>query len=174
MSGRVDAERLTGFAPVWNAQTKVLILGSFPSVASLKAGQYYAHPRNAFWPLMESLLGVPLRELSYSQRLEAVLCAGIGIWDVYHSCRRAGSLDAAIVDTVPNDFAALTKHMPMFTGIGFNGGEAQKAMKQAAPLSCAMWRLPSTSPANASTSFAEKRRRWCEALLQGGIKVSAY
>jgi hypoxanthine-DNA glycosylase len=168
----VDVERLTGFAPVWNPQTKVLILGSFPSVASLQASQYYAHPRNAFWPLMQRLLGVPLVERSYPQRIDAVLNAGIGIWDVYHSCRRSGSLDASIVDAEPNDFVALTKRLPRFTGIGFNGGEAQKAMRRAAAFPGGRWRLPSTSPAHASLSFAEKCERWREALLQGGIEVS--
>jgi G:T/U-mismatch repair DNA glycosylase len=88
--------RLSGFPPVINQHTRVLILGSFPSAASLAAGQYYAHPQNQFWRVLGAVIGQPLKEMPYAARLKAVTAAGIAIWDIYASCERAGSLDSAI------------------------------------------------------------------------------
>src|SRR5689334_3593579 len=90
------APELAGLPPVIDRHTRLVVLGSFPSVASLAAGQYYAHPRNHFWPILSALWGVDLRVLPYPQRLKDVLRRGLGIWDVYARCRREGSLDSAI------------------------------------------------------------------------------
>ncbi len=86
------------FPPIANARARVLILGSMPGVASLEAGQYYAHPRNAFWRLVGDVAGRELAALPYDDRLAALLDARIGLWDVIASAERAGSLDAAIRD----------------------------------------------------------------------------
>ncbi|WP_239688587.1 DNA-deoxyinosine glycosylase [Aquitalea magnusonii] len=95
------------FPPVVNAQTRLLILGSLPGDASLRAAQYYAHPRNQFWRLLGELLDDDLPGLDYPSRLAALQQHGIGLWDVVAQARRPGSLDAAIRDLSPNDLPAL-------------------------------------------------------------------
>jgi len=104
---------LQGFPPVVAADTHTLILGSFPGEASLAATQYYAHPRNQFWRLLGTVLEEPLAELAYEERLRRVLAHGIGVWDVLAACHREGSLDAAIRNAQPNDFASLREHAPL-------------------------------------------------------------
>ena len=114
---------LRSFPPVVSAGCRVLILGSMPGEASLRAGQYYAHPRNAFWPIMGRLCGAG-PDLAYPQRLERLLAAGIGLWDVLQSCVRAGSLDSAIRDEVANDLPALFAAYPRIDRVFFNGAKA--------------------------------------------------
>ncbi|HWH84826.1 MAG TPA: DNA-deoxyinosine glycosylase, partial [Burkholderiaceae bacterium] len=87
---------LDGLAPVVDARTRLVVLGSFPGVASLQAQQYYGHPRNHFWAILSALWQIDLAGAAYPQRLAAALDHGLGIWDVYASCRREGSLDSAI------------------------------------------------------------------------------
>ena len=89
---------LHGLPPVIGPRTRLVVLGSFPGVASLQAGQYYAYQRNHFWPIVSALWGVDLAALPYAERLEQMLARGLGLWDVYASCRREGSLDSAIVE----------------------------------------------------------------------------
>ncbi|MFM0539167.1 DNA-deoxyinosine glycosylase, partial [Paraburkholderia graminis] len=103
---------LRGFPPVVAADTHTLILGSFPGEASLAATQYYAHPRNQFWRLLGAVLDEPFAELAYEERLRRLLSHGIGVWDVLAACHREGSLDAAIRNAQPNDFASLREHSP--------------------------------------------------------------
>ncbi|MBK1713311.1 DNA-deoxyinosine glycosylase [Rubrivivax gelatinosus] len=154
--------RLVGLAPVADARTRLVVLGSFPSVASLAAGQYYAHPRNHFWPILSALWGVDLRALPYPERLDEVRRRGLGIWDVYAACRREGSLDTAIEDAELNDFAALRRLAPQLHAVAHNGGESARAMRRLQALGLATLRLPSTSPANASWSFERKLAAWRE------------
>ncbi|MBK1616051.1 DNA-deoxyinosine glycosylase [Rubrivivax gelatinosus] len=154
--------RLVGLAPVADARTRLVVLGSFPSVASLAAGQYYAHPRNHFWPILSALWGVDLRALPYPERLDEVRRRGLGIWDVYAACRRDGSLDTAIEDAELNDFAALRLLAPQLHAVAHNGGESARAMRRLQALGLATLRLPSTSPANASWSFERKLAAWRE------------
>nr|WP_207186066.1 DNA-deoxyinosine glycosylase [Rubrivivax gelatinosus] len=149
-------------APVADARTRLVVLGSFPSVASLAAGQYYAHPRNHFWPILSALWGVDLRALPYPERLDEVRRRGLGIWDVYAACRRDGSLDTAIEDAELNDFAALRLLAPQLHAVAHNGGESARAMRRLQALGLATLRLPSTSPANASWSFERKLAAWRE------------
>nr|WP_207184987.1 DNA-deoxyinosine glycosylase [Rubrivivax gelatinosus] len=149
-------------APVADARTRLVVLGSFPSVASLAAGQYYAHPRNHFWPILSALWGVDLRALPYPERLDEVRRRGLGIWDVYAACRREGSLDTAIEDAELNDFAALRRLAPQLHAVAHNGGESARAMRRLQALGLATLRLPSTSPANASWSFERKLAAWRE------------
>jgi len=147
----------------------VLILGSMPGVASLRAGQYYAHPRNAFWPLMEALFGIP-STMAYAERTAALIRQGIALWDVLASCSRPGSLDASIdpASVTPNDIGGLLSRHPTIATLFFNGQMAETVYRRhlshclgelaAAGLVC--HRLPSTSPANAGWSFERKLAAW--------------
>jgi hypoxanthine-DNA glycosylase len=162
---------LQGLPPVAGRATRLLVLGSFPGAASLEAGQYYAHPRNQFWPLLASLWGEDLAALSYPARLARLRAHGLGLWDVYASCRREGSLDAAIEQAQPNDLAALRRRAPALQAIAHNGGESARSMRVTRTFGVPVWRLPSTSPANASWSFERKRAAWREAFTQAGIDV---
>src|SRR5690606_33214058 len=111
-----------GFAPVVDAETRLLILGSLPGDASLKAAQYYAHPQNGFWRLVGGVIGHDLHDLSYGSRLEALAAAGIGLWDVIASAERAGSLDAAIRSPEAADLRGLITGLPNLRAVAFNGG----------------------------------------------------
>ncbi|WP_371324258.1 DNA-deoxyinosine glycosylase [Dechloromonas sp. ZY10] len=152
------------FAPAVQAGARVLILGSMPGEASLRAGEYYAHPRNAFWMLIDDLLGIE-RHWPYAQRLAALNAAGVALWDVIAGCRREGSLDAAIVgeSVAVNDFAAFFTVHPGIRQIFFNGAAAEHAFRRhlvVRPDWPAAQRLPSTSPAHAALSYAAKRAAW--------------
>lgn len=164
-----DADLLHGLPPVIDHRTRLLVLGSFPSVASLAAGQYYAHPRNHFWPLLSALWGLDLRSMAYPQRLHEALQRGLGLWDVYAHCRREGSLDSAIRDAEFNDLAGLKAQAPQLAAVAHNGAESARAMRFTATLGVRVWRLPSTSPANASWGFERKLAAWREAFEAHGI-----
>jgi double-stranded uracil-DNA glycosylase len=158
------------FPPLARADARILILGSMPGVASLRAGRYYAHPRNAFWDIMGALVGAG-RNLDYEQRLEGLMEAGIAVWDVLHSAERQGSLDSAILNPVPNDLLGLLEKCSQIGLIATNGGFASSAFKRYAwPQLCQArtglrWvQLPSTSPANARLSLETKTRLWRAAL----------
>lgn len=161
--------RLRGLAPVWSGESRLLLLGSFPSEASLAAQQYYGHARNQFWPLLSALWGQDLRALPYEQRLAVAKAQGLAIWDVYASCERQGSLDSAIRATEPNDLAALVRRMPRLEAIAHNGGESARSMKLTQALGLPVYRLPSTSPANASWSFERKLAAWREVFARHGL-----
>src|SRR5688500_6423737 len=118
---RAAKPTLRGFPPVVDSDVERLILGSFPSEASLAAGQYYAHPRNQFWPLLAALLGEPLAEMPYPQRLQRVLAHRLGIWDVLDACDREGSGDASIRNQKANRFARLHRLAPRRKMVAFNG-----------------------------------------------------
>jgi len=142
----------------------VLVLGSFPSTASLAARQYYAHPQNQFWRILGAVIERPLREMDYPARVAAVRAAGIAIWDIYASCERAGSLDTAIRSAVQNDLAALRKSAPSLRRICFNGRTAARRIREVEAMGYEAVVLPSTSPAHAGMSFEEKLSRWRESL----------
>ncbi len=161
--------RLLGLPPVAGRETRLVVLGSFPGVASLQAQQYYAHPRNHFWPVLSSVWGVDLVGLPYEARLTEMRRRGLGLWDVYAACRREGSLDSAIVDAEFNDLASLRGIAPSLQAIAHNGGESARAMKFTAALGVTVVRLPSTSPANASWSFERKLAAWREVLEMAGV-----
>ena len=154
------------FAPIENADAKILILGSMPGEASLKAGQYYAHPRNLFWRIMGELLDTG-PDLPYSQRVEALKSARIALWDVLRSCRRKGSLDSSIDhgSLTPNDFGKFFRCHPQITHIFFNGAKAEECFRKYVRLIAGtghieFLRLPSTSPANASIPYEGKLEAW--------------
>lgn len=169
------AGRLQGLLPIVDPGTRVLILGSFPSVMSLQLQQYYAHPQNHFWKILQALwLQHALPGLdSYGRRCAWLLARGLGLWDVYASCERDGSLDSAIRKAEVNDFAALKAHCPKLQLIVHNGGESYKQAKLVrASLDVEHFplvKLPSTSPANASWSFERKLAAWREAMARVGV-----
>jgi hypoxanthine-DNA glycosylase len=142
----------------------VLILGSFPSASSLAAQQYYAHPQNQFWRILGALLDQPLQDMDYAARVSAVQNAGIAIWDVFASCERAGSLDSAIQNAVPNPLAKLQESAPALRRICFNGRTAARRIREVEAMGFEAVTLPSTSPAHAGMRFEQKLARWCEAL----------
>ena len=160
---------LCGLPPVIDARTRLVVLGSFPGAASLAAGQYYAHPRNQFWPLLSALWGIDLRALPYAARLDAMKDRGVGLWDVYAHCRREGSLDSAIEDAVLNDLAGLKRLAPGLTAVAHNGGESARAMRHTVALGVEVVRLPSTSPANASWRFERKLEAWRAVFEMHGV-----
>jgi hypoxanthine-DNA glycosylase len=162
-------EALDGLAPVVDSRTRLVVLGSFPGAASLAAQQYYGHPRNHFWPILSALWGCDLVSASYADRLAAVLAHGLGIWDVYAACERIGSLDSAIENPRLNDLAALKAQAPQLEAIAHNGGESARTMRLTTALGVAVHRLPSTSPANASWSFARKLAAWRAVFEQHGM-----
>ena len=149
----------------------MLVLGSMPSVASLAAGEYYAHPRNAFWPIAGAILGFDGRA-PYSKRRAALRAADIALWDVVASCQRPGSLDAAIVERSirANDFAAFFARHPRIRCVCFNGRKAADAWRRHVasrlpPTRKLEYRLlPSTSPANAGMSYLRKLALWRDGL----------
>jgi TDG/mug DNA glycosylase family protein len=161
---------VTSFPALSNPGATVLILGSMPGVASLAAQQYYAHPRNHFWPIMADIAGFDAAA-PYAARVAALTRSGIAVWDVLQSCVRPGSLDSAIQagTRVPNDFAAFFGAHPGIRVVGFNGAEAEKSFKThvlpglQATADVRYVRLPSTSPAHA-VGFDHKLAAWRAAL----------
>jgi hypoxanthine-DNA glycosylase len=156
--------KLAGFAPIGDENTHTLILGSFPGVASLAATQYYAHPRNQFWRLVGAVIDEPLHVLSYDERLARLIQHGIGLWDVLAACEREGSLDAAIRNASPNDFAAFRTRFPKLRRVCFNGKTSGKFAPVLAAAGYATLVLPSSSAANAILSFDQKLRIWRDIL----------
>ncbi|MET4684931.1 DNA-deoxyinosine glycosylase [Brevundimonas faecalis] len=150
-----------GFGPIIDDRARVLILGSLPGDASLKAAQYYAHPRNAFWPLMGQLLGEDLPALFYEARLERLKARGVGLWDVIASAERSGSLDAAIRSPEAADLRGLVARLPCLRAVAFNGGLAAKLGRRILSdlNGVALIDLPSTSPAHA-ISLSAKAKSW--------------
>jgi hypoxanthine-DNA glycosylase len=151
---------LEGLPAVIDQRTRLVVLGSFPGVASLQAAQYYGHPRNHFWPILSALFGVDFLSLQYAQRLTVMLDHGVGLWDVYAACIRAGSLDSAIREPVLNDLASLKLRAPHLQAVAHNGGESARSKRITQALGVAAYQLPSTSPANASWSYTRKLAAW--------------
>lgn len=161
---------ITSFAPIEGDSVRILILGSMPGVASLAAGQYYAHPRNSFWNIVGDILGFSANT-SYEERVEILKRSGIALWDVLESCIRPGSMDADIdMDSAkPNDIGALLQRQPKITAICFNGSAAEKIFKKRVlstlgDVSVKYMQLPSTSPAHATMPFEEKVIAWRAAI----------
>lgn len=156
--------RKASFAPVVSPDTRLLLLGSLPGEASLRAVRYYAHPQNQFWKLTGAVIGDgDLHGLDYEARLDRLRAAGVGLWDVVADAERNGSLDGAIRDHRPNDLAALVASLPALRAIGFNGGTAARIGRKmiGTPEGIALVDLPSSSPAF-TRPLAEKREKWIE------------
>jgi hypoxanthine-DNA glycosylase len=155
---------LRGLAPIGDVDARLLILGSFPSEASLAAARYYGHPRNQFWRLVGGVVGEALHELDPDLRASRLVAHGIAVWDVIARCERAGSLDSAIRAEAPNDIGGLLGRWPRIRTIAFNGGKSASYRRRVAALpeaaACSFVVLPSSSPANATHSFAMKQAAW--------------
>jgi hypoxanthine-DNA glycosylase len=163
---------LQGLPPLLDAHTRLVVLGSFPGVASLRAQQYYGHPQNQFWKIMATLLSPNASEVlatSYADRAQWLLGQGVGLWDVYAACERLGSLDTNIRNATPNDLQYLRERCPHLVAIAHNGGESFKHVKLTRALGLPVYRLPSTSPANASWTFQRKLDAWHEVLQITGL-----
>lgn len=163
LSGRIFC-----FAPVADERSLVLVLGSAPSVASLAQGFYYAHPRNAFWPILEAVSGESAR--TADERRTLALRMRVALWDTIGSCARSGSLDSAIRDPQPNDIAGFLRDHPSIRLVLLNGGTACKMYRRyiAPQVGLPALAMPSTSPAY-TMPFAQKLAVWREALEKGGV-----
>jgi len=160
-----------GFEPLIATGARVVVLGSMPGVASLRQQQYYAHPRNAFWPIAATVFGFDT-QASYEARSDALMASGIALWDVLQACERPGSLDANILaaSVVPNDFEMLFRLHPGIERVCFNGAKAAALYKRHVLPTLRLSRellyfeLPSTSPAHAAMSLHDKLAAWWRAL----------
>lgn len=159
-----------GFPPIADRNARILILGTLPGQASLAAGRYYAHPRNAFWPILGHVLGFD-SEAPYALRVRSLRRAGIAVWDVCEAAVRPGSLDSAIVPGTikTNDFNAFYACYSNIARVGFNGSTAARLYRRLKlPIDgLEFFTMPSTSPAHAATSLAAKRRQWASLLAAG-------
>jgi len=159
--------RVQSFEPVIGNRPRIVILGSMPGVASLEAVQYYAHPRNAFWPIMGELFGFD-HAVDYDSRIGEIRKLPIILWDSLQSCHRPGSLDSNIdIESArANDFPGLLQRFPEIRAIFFNGATSEKyfyrlALPKLPPdLDIELLRLPSTSPAHAGMTFEQKLVAW--------------
>lgn len=170
MNDRREPNAEQGLAPIEDECARVLILGSMPSVTSLRDQAYYAHPQNAFWPIMRTYFCFS-ETTSYAASCQMLRRAGVAVWDVIASCVRPGSLDAAIrkESVRANDLAAFMQTHPLVSAVFFNGAMAEQTCKRHNPqlfqrddLRCI--KLPSTSPAHASLSREQKLQKWSEQL----------
>ncbi len=150
---------IESFAPVIDENSRVLILGSIPSVKSLQASQYYAHPRNAFWLIMSELFGFEMT-LAYEERLKILLLHGVALYDVIGACERKGSLDSAIKEIQHQDFTQFFQHYPNIVAICCNGAKAYREFTKIYNGDKAIYPLPSTSPAFAKMRKEEKLAKW--------------
>jgi TDG/mug DNA glycosylase family protein len=167
-SSQISVTQIHSFPPVADKSATKLILGSMPGKASLAANQYYAHPRNIFWPMMETVMNVR-SDLSYATRCKELMQHKVALWDVLMMCTRTGSLDSDIIESsiVPNDFENFLRAHSRIRAILFNGAKAESIyIRHVVPhlspafAGIAMRRLPSTSPANASISLVDKVTQW--------------
>lgn len=166
--------RAIGFPPVADVRARVLIVGSMPGRASLAAAQYYAHPRNAFWPILTAICGVA-PTAPYERRIAALRTHGIALWDVLHACARPGSLDADIDEAtiVVNDFAAFLAAHARIATVLCNGGTAFASWRRYVHptlrgVALTVRQLPSTSPAHAAVTVADKLAAWRAAIAGAG------
>lgn len=163
---------LTGLPPLVSTRTRLLILGSFPSAASLAAQQYYGHPQNQFWRLLQAIY--PSSPMTtdidcYQMRSEWLLARQLGVWDVYAACEREGSLDSSIRKPVVNDFAGLSRLCPALEAVAHNGGESFRHARLIQLPGVPAYRLPSSSAAHASWSFEGKLAAWREVFEKHGL-----
>lgn len=148
-------------APVGSTDARLLILGSLPGEASLRAQRYYAHPQNQFWRLLAQAIGEPLASLDYDDRLARLAARGIALWDVVGEARRQGSLDGAIRGATANRLAEHVANHPRLRAVAFNGQTAAKLGRAALSglTDVELIDLPSSSPAH-TLAFADKAARW--------------
>ncbi len=154
------------FPPVWSAQSRALILGTWPSPKSRAMAFYYGHPQNRFWPMLARLTGEAVPDVSDVEAKKKILLAhGLALWDTLASCEIHGAADATIRAETPNDVPALLRKAPI-EAVFCNGSMAYKMYETylRAPCGLAAVRLPSTSPANAAMRPEKLQAIWGEAL----------
>jgi len=161
--------QITSFAPIETTNANLLILGSMPGEISLQRQQYYAHPRNAFWQIMESICNMDAN-LSYEEKVIVLKDRGIAVWDVLQHCKREGSLDIHIKtdSEISNDFKGFLLTHPRITQIFFNGQKAEKSFRKFVwpklpsniKSRIRLISLPSTSPANTRLTWEERQAEW--------------
>lgn len=162
----INIDTCHGFSFISAENPKIMVLGTMPSVKSIKNAFYYAHPRNAFWPIMSFITGAPVE--TRAQKIALIEDNQLLLWDVLSECSREGSLDSAIKHPQANDFAALFEHYKSLEVIVFNGQKAAQLFqrlvikKQSIPSTISFITLPSSSPANARLTFADKQLFWQE------------
>jgi hypoxanthine-DNA glycosylase len=170
--GEQNDKRLTGLPPLLSANTRLLVLGSFPGAVSLATQRYYGHPQNHFWRILRALWPdhpAAVAAGDYAASTCWMFDKGVGLWDVYAACEREGSLDSAIRHAQVNDLASLRQRCPSLQAIAHNGGESFKHAKHSAALGLPIYRLPSTSAANASWSFERKLAAWQDVFNTHGL-----
>ncbi len=173
LAGDIEMNKTpTGFPPVVDAGIETLILGSFPSVASLGKAQYYGHPQNQFWRLVGSVIGEPLPEMEYERRLRTLLEHRIGLWDVIGACSRKGSLDSDIRNPRHNDFAPVTRVAKKLRRVCFNGQTAGKMEPLFGAWGFETLVLPSSSPAN-TMSFEQKLKQWRRIVMRERVATQS-
>jgi len=148
------------FAPIIDENSRILILGSFPSLKSFENAFYYAHPRNQFWPLMSDIFQKPAS--TKEERVALLKSVGIALWDVVAACERRNSSDTNLQKCEPNDIPALLKRYPNIEAVGFTGKRAQTLFTRhfAKAVRLPTFLLPSPSPAYAAMCYEEKLKRW--------------
>jgi hypoxanthine-DNA glycosylase len=160
------------FPPVVDDRARVLVLGTLPGEESLRRGEYYAHPRNLFWPIVFAMFG-GTPAASYVGRLAFLAAHNIAVWDVCELGEREASADSMIRREVPNAIDRLLDDYPLIRTVAFNGSTARRLYDRHFPRRPALTylALPSTSPAHARIGFAEKLARW--AALRDALAVTA-
>lgn len=167
---KIKEQNCKSFSPSINTDSKILILGSMPGVKSLNEQQYYAHPQNKFWKLMEKFCNTEnLQDLDYQNKLQTLLENKIALWDVIQSCSRDGSLDSNIQNETPNKIDKLLNQYPGIKVICLNGNKSYSAFKKYFPevlkqYKC--YKMPSTSPANARYKLEDLYSEWLIAFQQ--------
>ena len=142
-------KKISGLPPLVDEQSKILILGSFPSPLSLKQREYYGNPRNHFWMIMAELLQEKF-PTDYERKTQMLLKHGVALWDVIATCQRRGAADVEIEEPTINELESLVRAHRQLQAVFFNGRTAEKIFRmhyEEFPLPCAY--LPSTSPAHA-------------------------
>lgn len=172
------AKRSRGFPPVVDDNVTTLILGSFPSAASLRKGQYYGHPQNQFWKLVGAVVDAPLYAMQYEARLKTLLARHVGLWDIIGKCERTGSLDSNIRNALHNEFDHVRRIATRLRRVCFNGKAAAKLEPLFAAWGYETVILPSSSPAN-TLPFEAKLDAWRQIMPlvhapAGGRSVAGY
>jgi hypoxanthine-DNA glycosylase len=164
-------KRTRGFPPVVDDNVTTLILGSFPSAASLRKGQYYGHPQNQFWKLVGAVVDAPLYTMPYEERLMTLLARQIGLWDIIGKCARTGSLDSNIRNASHNEFDHVRRITTRLRRVCFNGKAAARLEPMFADWDYETVILPSSSPAN-TLRFEAKLAAWRQ--IMPNVNAPAY
>ena len=157
------------FAPIINAKSKILILGSLPSVMSLSKGQYFANPKNQFWTIIYRVFEESVVDVEYEDRIKFLLEHGIALWDVFQLAEREGSSDAKIKNGTPNNITGLLRGYPGIKRIVVAGGKAATAFRSYFPeVAVEVVNVPSTSPIPGKNikTLEEKTQIWRRAIRE--------